>query len=44
MKKAIVFKFDKFPSNVPDKGLIVQIVMHEIYVIVVFEQCIAIFN
>jgi len=44
MKKAVVFQFDKFPTNVADKGQIVQILMHEIYVIVVFECVIAIFN
>jgi len=45
MKKAITFKFDKFPSQNPsDKGQIIQIIMHEIYVIVIFETSIAIFN
>ena len=45
MKKAITFKFDKFTSqNQSDKGQIVQIIMHEIYVIVIFETSIAIFN
>jgi hypothetical protein len=44
LKKAIIFRFEKFPSNSQDKGKIVQILMHEIYVIVVFESCVAIFN
>jgi len=45
MKKAIVFKFEKYPSTFHgDKGQIIQILMHEIYVIVVFEVSIAIFN
>ena len=44
-KKHILFKFDKYnQSQTTDKGQIVQILMHEIYVIVVFETCIAIFN
>lgn len=45
MKDAIPFKFENFPSlNAAEKGAIVQILMHEIYVIVVFEASIAIFN
>ena len=44
IKKHIVFKFEKYQSNQADKGKIVQILMHEIYVIVVFETAIAIFN
>lgn len=44
LKKAIVFRFEKYPSNTSDKGKIVQVLMHEIYVIVVFESAVAIFN
>jgi len=44
-KKLITFKFDKFQAkHGGDKGQIVSILMHEIYVIVVFETQIAIFN
>lgn len=42
--QAIVFKFDKPSPNHPDRGLIVQILMHEIYVIVVYETLVSIFN
>ena len=44
VKQTILFKFDKYQSNQSDKGLIIQILMHEIYVIVVFETTVAIFN
>jgi len=44
MKKHIVFEFEKFPSNHKDRGTIIQLIMHEIYVIVIFETTIAIFN
>jgi len=44
MKKHIVFKFERFITNHQDKGKIVQILMHEIYVIVIFESAVAIFN
>mmetsp|Transcript_16010 Transcript_16010/g.24830 ORF Transcript_16010/g.24830 Transcript_16010/m.24830 type:complete len:110 (-) Transcript_16010:2224-2553(-) len=43
-KQAITFKFDSFPSATSDKGQIVSLLMHEIYVIVVFETSIAVFN
>jgi len=44
MKQHIVFKFEKYPSNHIDKGQIIQVLMHEIYVIVIYETAIAIFN
>ena len=44
MKKNIVFRFEKFQSLHKDRGSIIQLIMHEIYVIVVFETTIAIFN
>lgn len=43
-KKLIVFRFEKYPSKQLEKGKIVQMLMHEIYVIVVFETAVAIFN
>ena len=44
MKKHIEFKFEKFSSSHKDRGTIVQLIMHEIYVIVIFETTIAIFK
>lgn len=45
MKKHIVFEFEKMHgSKHSDRGQIIAILMHEIYVIVVFEIMVAIFN
>jgi len=47
LKNAITFNFDKLPPSqgkFESKGSIVQILMHEIYVIVIYETCVAIFN